>query len=76
MKQQALSKINKNKTDVNPKKANFISRAKSSVFIVLYFLIIVALAIFCDPQCRLAPAFLSNKWIPFIFYVLIFCATI
>lgn len=76
MKQQALSKINKNKTDVNPKKANFISRAKSAVFIVLYFLIIIALAIFCDPQCRLAPAFLSNKWWPFIFYVLIFCATI
>lgn len=76
MEQQTLSKIKTNKTDVNPKKSNFIARTKSSVFIVLFFLIAITLSLFCDPQCRLAPSFLSNKWIPFIFYVLVFCVTI
>ena len=61
MEQQSLGKIKTNRTDVNPKKADLITRAKSSVFIVLFFLIVVALSIFCDPQCRLAPAFLSHK---------------
>lgn len=76
MEQQALSKIEINKTGVSPKKSNLITRTKSSVFIVLFFLITVTLSLFCDPQCRLAPLFLSNKWIPFIFYVLVFCITI
>ena len=76
MEQQSLGKIKTNRTDVNPRKADLITRVKSSVFIVLFFLIVVALSIFCDPQCRLAPAFLSHKWISFIFYVLVFCTTI
>ena len=76
MKQQTLSKINKNTTDVSSTKSNFVTRAKSSVFIVLFFLIAVTLSLFCDPQCRLVPSFLSNKWLPFIFYVVVFCVTI
>ena len=76
MEQQSLGKVKTNRTDVNPKKANLITRAKSSVFVILFFLIAVALSVFCDPQCRFAPAFLSNKWIPFTFYVLVFCITI
>jgi uncharacterized membrane protein len=66
-------KINKKTRRHN---SNFSQRAKSSVFIVLYFAILIVLAIFADPKSRVIPSFKDNHLIPFGFFVLVFALTI
>jgi len=56
--------------------SNFSQRAKSSVFIILYFAILVVLAIFADPKCRVIPKFQENLFIPLGFFAAIFAFTI
>lgn len=56
--------------------SNFSQRAKSSVFIILYFAILVFLAIFADPKCRVIPKFQENLFIPLGFFIAIFAFTI
>jgi hypothetical protein len=56
--------------------SNFSQRAKSSVFIVLYFAVLIVLAIFADPMCRLIPSFRASQWYPFSFFISIFALTI
>ncbi len=75
MKKQVLSNIN-NKTNQDSKKNNFIKRLKSSIFIIIYFLIITIFSFFCNPQYQFISAFSSNKWYPFIFYLGAFFSTI
>ena len=66
-------KINKKTRRHN---SNFSQRAKSSVFIVLYFAILIVLAVFADPESRVVPSFQDNHLIPFGFFVLVFALTI
>ena len=61
-------KINK-KTRIH--NSNFSQRAKSSVFIVLYFAILIVLAVFADPKSHVIPSFQNNLLIPFGFIILV-----
>ena len=66
-------KINKKTSRHN---SNFSQRAKSSVFIVLYFAILIVLAVFANPKSQVIPSFQDNHLIPFGFFVLVFALTI
>jgi len=76
MKNQITGNITNSISEKDSKKINFLTRTKSSVFITLYFLLLVLLAFFSDPQPQFIPALSVNKLYPFIFYVVFFLSTI
>jgi len=76
MTNQITSNITNSISENDSKKINFLTRTKSSIFITLYFLLLVLLAFFSDPQSQFIPALSVNKLYPFIFYILFFLSTI
>lgn len=76
MKNQITGNITNSISEKDSKKINFLTRTKSSIFITLYFLLLVLLAFFSDPQSRFIPALSVNKLYPFIFYIVFFLSTI
>lgn len=66
-------KINKITKKLND---SFLKRAKSAVFIFLYFAVIVVLAVFADSKNYVVPSFQNNNLIPFTFFILVFALTI
>ncbi len=76
MKNQITGNITNSISEKDSKKINFLTRTKSSIFITLYFLLLVLLAFFSDPQSQFIPALSVNKLYPFIFYIVFFLSTI
>lgn len=66
-------KINKKTRQHN---GSFSERARSSVFIVLYFAVVVVLAVFANPKSHVIPSFQNNPLIPFGFFILVIALTI
>lgn len=72
----AASKTHKINKETRQHNGSFSERARSSVFIVLYFAVVVVLAVFADPKSRVIPSFQNNLLIPFGFFILVFALTI
>ena len=72
----AASKTHKINKETRQHNGSFSERARSSVFIVLYFAVVVVLAVFADPKSHVIPSFQNNLLIPFGFFILVFALTI